>query len=46
MKYLPVMPLFLAVALIAGCQTRRPTERYPIPVMLDPVTEEVPDVIR
>lgn len=38
----------VAAALIAwvlcGCATSKPTEHYPFPVMLDPVTERTPDV--
>ena len=35
----------LAAALYGcGCATSQPTERYPFPIMLDPVTEEVPNV--
>lgn len=35
----------LAAALYGcGCATSQPTERYPFPKMLDPVTEEVPNV--
>ena len=35
----------VATACCVGCQTDRPgVERYPLDTMLDPVTEEVPDV--
>jgi hypothetical protein len=34
----------LAAALYGcGCATSQPTERYPFPIMLDPVTEVTPN---
>lgn len=47
-KAVRVMMAALAAALIAwglcGCASIKPTERYPFPVMLDPVTEAKPHV--
>ena len=37
--------ILLACLLLAGCSTPRPTSRYPVTVILDPVTERTPDVI-
>jgi hypothetical protein len=35
----------LAAALYGcGCSSSKPTSRYPVPHMLDPVTERTPDV--
>jgi hypothetical protein len=35
----------LAAALYGcGCSSSKPTSRYPVPRMLDPVTERTPDV--
>ena len=43
-----LMIVILAVVAAAlygcGCASNKPASRYPVPVMLDPVTEEVPDV--
>ncbi len=39
--------ILLAMLLASGCASRHataPTERHPFPAMIDPVTEEVPDV--
>jgi hypothetical protein len=39
--------LAVLVACCAGCRTKTtPTERYPVPQFLDPVTEETPNVRR
>ena len=39
-----LVALVVAVVMASGCATR-PTAQYPCPVMLDPVTEETPNVI-
>ena len=35
----------LIVAFFSGCASPKPTEHYPYPKMLDPVTHQVPHVI-
>lgn len=39
-----VMAMVIICLCAAGCASR-PTAAHPVPKMLDPVTEEVPDVI-
>jgi hypothetical protein len=36
----------LAILLFIGCTTSVPTKSYPYPKFLDPVTEQVPNVLR
>ena len=38
--------LIAALAVMCGCSTPNPTAQYPCPQMLDPVTEETPNVIQ
>jgi hypothetical protein len=39
------LAILLTVAALSSCSTPAPESRYPVDEMLDPVTEEVPDVI-
>ena len=39
-----LMVVLAAVVLLVGCASTKPTSSYPVPKMLDPVTEEVPNV--
>ena len=50
MKAIPRLPFFIlhsafCILFLSACASR-PTSHYPIPVLLDPVTEEVPNVRR
>jgi len=44
--WLMIIILAVLAAALYGCATPTPTraDRYPVPVMLDPVTERTPDV--
>ena len=39
-----ILAVLAAVVLLVGCASTKPTSSYPVPKMLDPVTEEVPNV--
>lgn len=39
-----IASIALAIMVGGGCASSKPTEHYPFPVMLDPVTEATPHV--
>ena len=40
-----VLIVFLLLLMTMACSTPGPSKRYPVPEMLDPVTEQTPEVI-